>query len=259
MNTVRQRQAHTGNRTSKHSPHSHPFTRVSCISHSLTVCSQLDNPEINGSLVCVMAEAAAKALEHTLLLSLLLPAKNFDVAAFLKAAQKPPAPQTSKSSPSTPSPSEPLPAYRYGHTQGYEVLPAARTKSGETRTCVPTTSPLIPYTLCSTHKDTHVYTHILTSDIAISPSLICSWSLPPIQSSGRCHAQLPRAPVHLKLRGEMLAHTLSICLCFILSLLSHTHTDTHSLKQTPIHRPPSAKQAQHSHSPCLRRMHACSS
>lgn len=95
------------------------------------VCPQLDSPEVNGSLVCIMAEAAAKAMEHTLLLSLLLPSKSskpLDTSAPLSK----PAPRGSSSGKAAPSPValEPLPTYRYGHTHGYEVLPAARTKSG---------------------------------------------------------------------------------------------------------------------------------
>ena len=47
-----------------------PYT-LPCLAHS-----QLDGLEINGSLVCTMEEAAAKALEHTLLLSLPSPPQH---------------------------------------------------------------------------------------------------------------------------------------------------------------------------------------
>eukprot|EP00200_Dunaliella_tertiolecta_P013666 CAMPEP_0202394750 /NCGR_PEP_ID=MMETSP1127-20130417/93597_1 /ASSEMBLY_ACC=CAM_ASM_000462 /TAXON_ID=3047 /ORGANISM="Dunaliella tertiolecta, Strain CCMP1320" /LENGTH=1471 /DNA_ID=CAMNT_0048997397 /DNA_START=145 /DNA_END=4558 /DNA_ORIENTATION=- len=97
---------------------------------------QLNGPEINGSLVCIMAEAAAKSLEHTLLLSLLLPPRQSTKAADSKAAPAAPASKsgqrgTGKSGtpPTPPTALEPLPTYRYGHTHGYEVLPAARVKA----------------------------------------------------------------------------------------------------------------------------------
>ncbi|KAF5838899.1 hypothetical protein DUNSADRAFT_1989 [Dunaliella salina] len=100
---------------------------------------QLNGPEINGSLVCIMAEAAAKSLEHTLLLSLLLPPRQSTKAPDPKPVPAPPASKPGQrgsagksGTPPTPPPAlEPLPTYRYGHTHGYEVLPAARVKAGE--------------------------------------------------------------------------------------------------------------------------------
>jgi hypothetical protein len=80
-----------------------------------------------------MAEAAAKALEHTLLLSLLLPPKNSIPLDPIESTPPPKAGQrgaAGKSAPVQPPVIEPLPAYRYGLTHGYEVLPAARAKAG---------------------------------------------------------------------------------------------------------------------------------
>ncbi len=88
-----------------------------------------------------MAEAAAKSVEHTLLLSLLLAPPSTLSTAAAAAAKPTPAPKVTqragagKGAAATPSPpAEPLPTYRYGHTQGYELLPAARVKAGEAGT-----------------------------------------------------------------------------------------------------------------------------
>ena len=179
--------------------HSMPSTKVSA--SALHSCSspchgsvQLDSPEVSGSLVCVMAEAAAKSLEHTLLLSLLVPARQSSKTGEQQAASAGPGqPASSKAGvasagvgvpvagkagkggggaagPASAQAVEPLPVYRYGITHGYQVLPSARTLAGEgvcgcgcpvwsvVMHC--TQVPCVECALMHAHMHTHAHAHM---------------------------------------------------------------------------------------------------
>ncbi len=84
---------------------------------------QLPAADTDGHLVCGMAEAYAKALEHNLLLNILASAAHAAAVAEAEAEDNP-----------APAPPPDVPpgvnAFRFRETPGYEVLPVARVKTG---------------------------------------------------------------------------------------------------------------------------------